>query len=152
LAENDEKIADKIRSIVGDRGEVHLKGKRRIYIKTSKDVLLKVIKDVIDNMGETYVSAITGVELEDTIRVYYHLWNIRFKILLSFIIDLNKEAPEAPSLTSVIPGAMFHENEAYDLLGIKFTGHPNLHKHFLLPEDTPSDFFPLRSNFKGGEK
>jgi NADH:ubiquinone oxidoreductase subunit D len=35
---------------------------------------------------------------------------------------------ELPSLVPVYPGAEFQEREAWDLLGIKFTGHPDLRR------------------------
>ena len=52
--------------------------------------------------------------------------------------------PSIPSVTSVHPGANFHEREAYDLSGIIFEGHPNL-KRVLTPETYPEH--PLRRDF-----
>ncbi|MBT5956239.1 MAG: NADH-quinone oxidoreductase subunit C [Candidatus Marinimicrobia bacterium] len=50
-----------------------------------------------------------------------------------------------PSLASIWKTADWHEREAYDLMGIKFIGHPEL-KRILLPEDWEG--FPLRKNYK----
>ncbi len=35
---------------------------------------------------------------------------------------------EVPSLVSIYPGAELQEREAWDLFGIKFTGHPDLRR------------------------
>ena len=59
------------------------------------------------------------------------------------------DGEEAPTATGVFPCADYQEREAYDLMGIVFTGHPNLQRIFL-PEDW--DGHPLRKDYPiGGE-
>ena len=53
-------------------------------------------------------------------------------------------APAVPSLTALYPGANWHEREAYDLMGIKFTGHPDL-RRILMWDGYP--YHPLRKEF-----
>jgi len=54
-----------------------------------------------------------------------------------------------PSVVSVWPTADWHEREAWDLMGIPFTGHPNL-KRILLDDDWEGH--PLRKDYPiGGE-
>ena len=48
--------------------------------------------------------------------------------------DQEGELPEVPSVSSVWAIADWHEREAYDLMGIRFVGHPNL-RRILCPED-----------------
>ncbi len=54
--------------------------------------------------------------------------------------------PSVPTVTSVYKGADWQEREEYDLMGIQFTGHPNLVR-VLLPDDFKGH--PLRKDFKG---
>jgi NADH:ubiquinone oxidoreductase subunit C len=56
-----------------------------------------------------------------------------------------RDSPAAPSLIEVWPGAEFHERETYEMLGVKFEGHPDLRK-ILLPEDW-DDIPPLRKDY-----
>lgn len=56
-----------------------------------------------------------------------------------------RDNPEVPTISSVYPGANWHERETHDFFGIKFVGHPYL-VPLLLPED--ADFHPLLKDFK----
>ena len=52
--------------------------------------------------------------------------------------------PEVPSVAAVYNSADWHEREQYDLLGIMFTGHPDL-RRLLLPEEWIGH--PLRKDY-----
>lgn len=55
-----------------------------------------------------------------------------FGVTLKTAVD--KEQPRIASLTSVVPGADWHERECHEMFGIDFEGHPNLAPLYL-PED-----------------
>ena len=54
------------------------------------------------------------------------------------------EDEKVPSVTDLWAGADWHEREVWDMMGIPFTGHPNL-RRILMWEGYP--FFPLRKDF-----
>ena len=58
--------------------------------------------------------------------------------------DVPGQLPELPSVSHVWPIADWHEREAYDLMGVWFTGHPNLVR-MLMPEDWQGH--PLRKDY-----
>ena len=77
--------------------------------------------------------------------VVYHLFSTvnhgYVRIAANCEDDLN---PTAPSVVSLWPAANWHERECFDLLGIKFEGHPDL-RRILMWDGYP--YFPLRKEF-----
>jgi NADH-quinone oxidoreductase subunit C len=81
----------------------------------------------------------------------YHLYSfnyLRRPTGVALRVDLERpdfpDYPIVPSLTSLWPGANFQEREVYDLMGVKFVGHPDL-RRILLSDDFPGH--PLRKDF-----
>jgi NADH-quinone oxidoreductase subunit C len=60
---------------------------------------------------------------------------VRFSIL---------ETEAVPSVAGIWPAALWHEREAYDLVGVHFAGHPDL-RRILLPHDWLGH--PLRKDY-----
>ncbi|MDG2215107.1 MAG: NADH-quinone oxidoreductase subunit C [Verrucomicrobiota bacterium] len=76
--------------------------------------------------------------------VVYELSGIEHRQHLRLKTQVAEEKGEVPSVTSVWCTADWHEREAYDMMGVKFAGHPNL-KRILMWEGYPH--FPLRKDF-----
>jgi NADH-quinone oxidoreductase subunit C len=92
-----------------------------------------------------YLVAITGVDYLDHFELVYHLSSLARNHLLALKVRvLDHEQPEVPSVTPVWLGAHLQEREVYDLMGIRFAGHPNLQR-LLLWEGFPGH--PLRKDF-----
>ncbi len=91
---------------------------------------------------------------ENRFAVVYHLTSIPFQYQLTLRVELTnirsaEELPELPSVSSVWRTADWHEREAFDLMGIFFTGHPDL-RRILLPDDWKG--FPLRKDYQDPEE
>jgi len=56
-----------------------------------------------------------------------------------------RKNPTIPSVAKVWPAADWHEREAYDMMGIIFTGHPDP-RRILCPDDWEG--FPLRKDYE----
>ncbi len=108
-----------------------------------KSHLLEFATALRDEFGYDYLSSITGVDYlpEGKMEVVYQLYKTTGGPGLMFKVQVPRADPvEVPSLVSIYPGAEFQEREAWDLLGIKFTGHPDL-RRILMWEDFAG--FPL---------
>jgi len=76
--------------------------------------------------------------------VVYELSSISHRQHLRLKAQVTEEHGELPTVTSVWSTADWHEREAYDMMGVKFTGHPNPTR-ILMWEGYPH--FPLRKDF-----
>ncbi len=76
--------------------------------------------------------------------VVYHLCSTKRRHRLRLKVQVTEADPSCPSLTAVWPGMNWHEREAWDLYGIRFTGHPNL-KRVLMYEEFVGH--PLRKDY-----
>ncbi len=86
------------------------------------------------------------------IEVVYHLFSMKHKhsLVLKVLLprwknDRPGDLPEVPSVAAVWRTADWHERECYDLLGVRFTDHPNL-RRILCPEDWEGH--PLRKDYE----
>ena len=76
--------------------------------------------------------------------VVYHLRNIVNGIEIILKTDVSEEKSELPSVLPVWRSANWHEREVYDMMGIRFSGHPDL-RRILMWEGYPH--YPLRKDF-----
>ncbi|MFA5873054.1 MAG: NADH-quinone oxidoreductase subunit D [Anaerolineales bacterium] len=93
--------------------------------------LLKFATALRDELGYDYLSSITAVDYlpEGKMEVVYHVFKTTGGAGVVFKIQVPRADPmEVPSLVSIYPGAELQEREAWDLFGIKFTGHPDLRR------------------------
>ena len=97
------------------------------------DSLLKVAKYIRDEAGYDYLSSVTAVDYEPDgfFEVDYHLYKTTGGSGLVIKARTPREDATVPSLFQLFPGADFQEREAWDLMGIKFEGHPDLRRILL---------------------
>src|SRR5690606_24033739 len=58
--------------------------------------------------------------------------------------DVSEDSLEVPTVQGIWPTANWHEREVYDMMGIRFSGHPDL-RRILMWDGYP--YFPLRKDF-----
>ncbi|OGQ88649.1 MAG: NADH dehydrogenase [Deltaproteobacteria bacterium RIFOXYA12_FULL_58_15] len=92
-----------------------------------------------------FLENLTGLDLGDKFVSVYHLLSYKHRHSLVLRVELSKDQPTAPSVSEVWPAANWHEREQYDLLGITYTGHPDL-RRIMLPEDWVGH--PLRKDYE----
>ncbi len=91
-----------------------------------------------------YMSEIHGTDFLEHFEVYLYLQSLSFKRDVVVKVKIDRTEPEIESVTPLWPGANWAESEAYDLLGIRFIGHPDL-KRILLGEEWKG--YPLRKDY-----
>lgn len=141
-------LAQKLQSKWGDlisqptefRGEitVRLADSERIaevcaYAKTELGFDYLVDVSSVDNYGE-----------DPRFTMVYELYGYGHRCHLRLKTDVSEAKSELPTVTNVWRTADWHEREVYDMMGIRFRGHPDL-RRILMWEGYP--YFPLRKDF-----
>ena len=76
--------------------------------------------------------------------VVYHLRGLKHGNEVRIETNVSEEKSELPSVLPVWRTANWHEREIYDMMGFRFSGHPDL-RRILMWEGYP--YFPLRKDF-----
>lgn len=100
-------------------------------VKLGFDMLLDLSS--VDNYGE-----------DPRWTVVYELYNIAAAAHLRLKTSVSEELSEVPSVSAIWRTADWHEREVYDMMGIRFRGHPDL-RRILMWDGYP--YFPLRKDF-----
>jgi NADH-quinone oxidoreductase subunit C len=92
-----------------------------------------------------FLSAIAGVDKGEQLEVVYLLYSYSKHHSLTVKARVPRAEPVIQSVAFVWPAADWHERETFDLIGIRFDGHPDL-RRILLPPDWVG--YPLRKDYK----
>ena len=131
------------------------------------DKLVEVATALRDNLGYDYLTSATAVDYieDDYLEMVYHACQIeQGGPPINFKARTGRNDASLPSLVDVWPGIDFQEREAWDLMGIRFEGHPNL-KRILMWEGFEghpmrkdwqepyyeADIKPFKSRWPGGD-
>ncbi|MGD8190341.1 NADH-quinone oxidoreductase subunit C [Brevibacillus ginsengisoli] len=91
-----------------------------------------------------YLSNLHGVDYENHMEVYYHLYSYKNRQSIAVKVKTNREKPSVASVMDIWAGANYNERETYDLLGINFPGHNDL-RRIMLSDDWVGH--PLRKDY-----
>jgi len=109
-----------------------------------KDKLVPVIQYLKSGAAQPYklLYDICGIDERDRngkeripakdFTVVYHLFSFERNNFMRLKVALEGEYPSLPSITSLFKNANWYEREVYDMLGIRFEGHPHLQR-ILMP-------------------
>ena len=140
--------ANKIKAKFGDivsepsefRGEISL-------VISDAGKLFEVCSFGKQQLGFDYLVDITSIDNygeDPRWTVLYHLRAIDNGIEIRIKTVVSEENSELPSVLPVWRTANWHEREIYDMMGIRFSGHPDL-RRILMWEGYP--YHPLRKDF-----
>jgi NADH-quinone oxidoreductase subunit C len=76
--------------------------------------------------------------------IVYELYGVTHRQYLRLKTSVSEDRSELPTTTGVWHTADWHEREIYDMMGVRFRGHPDL-RRIIMWEGYP--YFPLRKDF-----
>jgi NADH-quinone oxidoreductase subunit C len=109
--------------------------------------LREIAKFCRDHLSFDYLLDITSIDNfgeEPRFEIVYHLYSMPHALHVRLKLKLSEEAGAVDTVSDIWPTANWHEREIYDMMGIKFNGHPDL-RRILMWDGYP--YFPLRKDF-----
>ena len=125
LAFSSEEVAAKLEQQLP--GSVVEKSENTVLVKNEAlHEAASFLKDA-PGMDFDYLANMTAVDYYDYFEVVYHLVSIQHNHgLVLKTRCYGRDNPTVPSVASLWKSADYQEREAYDLMGIRFDGHPNM--------------------------
>jgi len=112
------------------------------------DKFIEFATELRDELGYDLLVDVTGIDWDAESPRFtgiYHILSTTKHEYIRIAVDCADDInPTLPSLAGLFPAANWHERETYDLLGIRYEGHPNM-KRILMWDDYP--YHPLRKEF-----
>ncbi|HEV2756113.1 MAG TPA: NADH-quinone oxidoreductase subunit C [Actinomycetota bacterium] len=155
----DEALA-RVRQALGDRASRVELNFGQVDLTCSTEQLVPVMTALSETPGLecrflTFLSGIDWSEFgggeegagdgKSGLEVLVHVYSPDFVVHCNVHVPVDGENPACPSITSIYPGAIWHERETHEMFGIHFEGHPRL-VNLYLPEDFEGR--PLLKSFR----
>ena len=138
-----ELIKEKLSSFQFDFSDVN----GTICVTIPKDKLLDACKILKSDLNFDQCRDAVSVDRftkKNRYEIIYNLYSLTEKDRLFIRVILDGKEPESPSISGIWKSADWYEREAYDMVGIKFSGHPDLRRIYM-PEEF--EYYPLRKDF-----
>jgi NADH-quinone oxidoreductase subunit C len=122
------------------RGEITL-------VVADAERIVEVCEFAKKSLGFNMLLDITGIDNygeDPRWTLVYELYHMEQKTHLRLKTSVSEEKSELPTISTVWRTADWHEREIYDMMGVRFCGHPDL-RRILMWDGYP--YFPLRKDF-----
>jgi len=134
------RFGDSVSESAEFRGEITLQ-------ITDSEQIPEICQFAKKELGFDYLVDISSVDNygdDPRFTLIYHMYGYGHLQYLRLKTDVSEEKGEVPSVIGVWRTADWHEREIYDMMGIRFRGHPDL-RRILMWDGYP--YFPLRKDF-----
>ncbi len=136
---------DLINSIKSIDDSIDFNEDSQVFVIEKVENWIDVARKLRQDFEFDYLMCITSLDLEEgRLSLAYNLHSTNQKTTVEFQLIFNEDV-EVHSVESIWKTADWHEREAYDMMGIKFSNHPDM-KRILLPEDWEG--YPLKKDYK----
>lgn len=143
--EKSDLLKSKLQNYITDYDDIN--GTPGFYIDREKIIeACRILKDDSEFNFNSLVDAVSvdRFQKKNRFEMIYNVISIENNERIFIKVRLDSKNPEMPSLTQVWKSANWYEREAYDMMGIKFTDHPDLRRMYM-PENY--EYHPLRKDF-----
>lgn len=113
------------------------------------DKISATCENLRNNHSFDCLSCLTGIDRGEQIEIVYHLFSYSKKETLVLKTSVPKNNAIVPTVSHIWPSANWMERETFDMVGVKFLGHPDL-RQILLPEGFEGH--PMLKDYKEKEE
>jgi NADH-quinone oxidoreductase subunit C len=141
-----QELLDSLRKLTGPKLQNKAEFRGETTYTISANDLREIAKLCRDDLSFDYLIDITSIDHfgeKPRFEIVYELYSMTLAVHLRLKLKVG-EAEQVDTLSDIWPTANWHEREIYDMMGIKFKGHPDL-RRILMWDGYP--FFPLRKEF-----
>jgi len=144
---NHDEVVTEIRLALGDRLlDLQQRSAKRLYLTVDPDVIPDTAR-LLGNDLKARIQTATGADGPREMEILYHWALDSSGLVISVRTRIDRDQPQIASISSICPAATWIEREMWELLGISFTGHPDL-RHLVLQDDWPEGKYPLRRDYQ----
>jgi NADH-quinone oxidoreductase subunit C len=119
-----------------------------LAVNCPADQLVEFCTALRDDLGYDLLLDVTAVDWDAQSPRFtgiYHLLSTTKHVYLRIAVDCTDDvSPSLPTLCGLFAAANWHERETYDLMGIRYEGHPDM-RRILMWDEYP--YHPLRKDF-----
>jgi NADH-quinone oxidoreductase subunit C len=142
-----QELFDSLEKSLGEKlqRKIEFRGETSFTIAATN--LREIFKFCRDQLSFDYLLDITSIDNfgeEPRFDIVYHLYSMPQGVHLRLKLTVSEELNAVETVSDIWPTANWHEREIYDMMGIKFNGHPDL-RRILMWDGYP--YFPLRKDF-----
>ncbi len=125
---------------------IEFRGETTVVVRDSSCLvdIMRYVKSDLEFEMLLDISSVDHMGSEPRFELVYHLYSFSSHQYLRVKTSVDEEKPELPTISNIWRAADWHEREIFDMMGIRFTGHPDL-RRILMWESYP--YYPLRKEF-----
>jgi NADH-quinone oxidoreductase subunit C len=116
-------------------------------VLVSRHVIVDVCRFLKEEQGFGYLADLGGIDRfteEERFEVFYNLVALERRKRLRLKVRVEEDDPVVPSVSGLFRAANWNERECWDMMGIRFEGHPDPRRMYM-PEDF--EYHPQRKEF-----
>jgi NADH-quinone oxidoreductase subunit C len=145
---NSLEIAQQLKAQFGDliSGPAEFRAETTVNLTDARKIA-QVCEFASNSLGCNYLVDLSSVDNyghDPRWTLVYELRNLDQNCEIRIQTEVSEESSELPTVSHIWPTANWHEREIFDLMGIRFAGHPDL-RRIIMWEGYPHH--PLRKDF-----
>ena len=133
--------------LLGGKVQANSEFRGETTLVIAREDIYEVAKFCRDELTFDYLLDISSVDHfgdEPRFEVVYELYSMATGTHLRLKLRVSEDDPSVATVSDIWRAADWHEREIYDMMGLRFTNHPDL-RRILMWEGYP--YFPLRKEF-----